>query len=64
MLDAEAYPRGPNGLAAMCRDKIAELEAKRESLPRSERKAINSRLRSCRMLLKFATTRAGYDPGA
>jgi hypothetical protein len=60
----EDYPPGPTGLAAMCRDKITELEAERETLPRSERKAINLRLQSCLMLLRFATTRAGYVTAA
>jgi hypothetical protein len=56
----EDYPPGPTGLAEMCRDKIAELEAAREAASGPERKAINRRLQSCRLLLKFATTRAGY----
>jgi hypothetical protein len=60
MLDADAYPRGPNGLAALCKDQIAELEAQRKKLPRAEREAINRRLHTCRMLLKWCQTRAGY----
>lgn len=61
MPDIEDYPRGPNGLAALCRDSIAELEAKRDALPRSERKPVNRRLHEVRKLLRFCETRAGYD---
>lgn len=59
-LDINAYPSGPDGMAALCRDRIAELEALKAKAARSERAGINRQLHTCRTLLKFATTRAGY----
>lgn len=58
----EEYPRGPNGLAALCADKIEELTALRDTLPRSERKPVNQHLHTVRQMLRWCKTRAGYEP--
>lgn len=58
--DYEKYPRGPNGMARLCEDQIAELLAERESLPRSERRPINQHLHTVRQMLAWCKTRAGY----
>jgi hypothetical protein len=47
-------------MAAKFREQIAELEADRALLPRSERKPINQRLHMVRGLLRWCETRAGY----
>lgn len=53
-------PIGPTGMARECEKTIARLTAERDALPRSERKAINRRLREVRYLLAFCKSRAGY----
>jgi hypothetical protein len=60
MRDEADYPHGPNGMAMSCEDKIAELLAEREKLPRSERKPINQRIHLLRDVLAWCKTRAGY----
>ncbi|MBV1692180.1 hypothetical protein KRR38_33655 [Novosphingobium sp. G106] len=61
MLDPSDYPPGPNGMAQLCEDRIAELEAKRAAAKtRAERKPINRQLHTVRQLLRFAVSRAGY----
>jgi len=47
-------------MARLCEDKIAELEALRADLPRSERSGFNMHLHTVRRFLRFAKTRAGY----
>lgn len=59
----EGYPQGPNGMAQACEDTIAELEAQRLTVARSERRAINQRLHTIRELLAWSKTRAGYSNG-
>lgn len=56
------HPRGPNGLARVCEERIAELEAHRHALPRSERRPINQRLHALRQWLTWCKTRQGYEP--
>lgn len=60
MARRDGYPEGPNGMARACEDTIAELEAKRLTVPRSERRGINQRLHAIRELLAWCKTRAGY----
>ena len=65
-LDQSAYPRGPWGMARFCEHRIAELEAARAGLPRSERRPVNQHLHTLRGLLRFAKSRRGYvePPGS
>lgn len=61
MIDVQSYLPGPNGMAQLCEDKIAELEAQLAGArTRTERSPINKHLHIVRGLLKFAKTRAGY----
>lgn len=60
MLNPDDYERGPNGMARLCEDQIAELLAKRKALPRSERRPINQHLHTVRRMLAWCKTRAGY----
>ncbi|MEO7384911.1 MAG: hypothetical protein ABIU18_08260 [Novosphingobium sp.] len=64
MSRADDYPQGPNGMAQACENIIAELEAKRLTVPRSERRLLNERLHSLRELLAWCKTRAGYEEPA
>lgn len=60
-IDRAAYPSGPNGLARLCEDRIAELiEQRAECQSSAERKPINKHLHTLRELLRFAKSRAGY----
>lgn len=59
-LGAPAPPTGPYGMAKACEAKLAELQAEKDSLPRSKRKAINRRLVELRDLTEWCKTRAGY----
>lgn len=61
MLDERQYPRGPNGLADLCRDKLAELEALLPTIDDAKRaKAVRDHIAMVRRLERFAKTRAGY----
>jgi len=51
---------GPNAIARKCEETIASLEAERDALPRSERKAINQKLHNVQYILRWCKTRAGY----
>ena len=53
-------PRDLNSIAKDIRARIAEMEAEKAVLPRSERRPINRRLHSLRGLLEWAKTRQGY----
>lgn len=53
-------PTGPYGIAKACEDTIARLERERESLPRSEKKAVNRRIHQLRQMARWCKTRAGY----
>lgn len=50
----------PNLLAEKVEGLIADLEAQRAKAKRSERKSLNSRLHTARILLRWAKSRAGY----
>lgn len=56
----EELPKGPNGLARVCEEQIAALEARKAGLPRSERKPLNQHLHTLQQLLAWCKTRAGY----
>jgi hypothetical protein len=61
MVDRNDYPPGPNGLALLCADRIAELEQERAiAATRDEKRAINKHLHLCRDMLRWCKTRAGY----
>lgn len=60
MLDPDRET-GPNAVARLCEETIAQLLAERELLPRSERKPINQKLHNVRRVLQFCKTRAGYN---
>jgi len=62
MAKVDDYPQGPNGMARACEDQIAELEAQKLTVPRSQRRPINQRLHAIRELLAWCKTRAGYVP--
>lgn len=60
-LNPDDYERGPNGMARLCEDRIAELEAERaECRTRDERRPINQQLHTARQMLRWCKTRAGY----
>lgn len=60
-LDVDAYDPGPNGLARLCEDRIAELKASlAQCRTRDERKPINKHLHTLRHMLRWCRTRAGY----
>ena len=60
-INRDDYPHGPNGMARLLEDRIAELEAHRaECRTREERKPFNKQLHAVRGLLRFAKSRAGY----
>ena len=54
-------PTGPYGIAKACEAKIAELEAERSALPKSQRKAITAQLQSLRTTMRWCRSRAGYE---
>lgn len=57
----DGYPRGPNGLADVCRDQLAEIDAALAAKPsKVEAAKLRRRRATCKMLIGFATTRAGY----
>lgn len=58
-------PGGPTAMAAHLEDKITELNAQREvATSRAERSSLNKHLHSCKDLLAWCKTRAGYrGPG-
>jgi hypothetical protein len=56
MLDPDAYPPGPNGLAKLCEDRISELVGQRAALPRSEQQPINQQLQQVRQILDCCRT--------
>lgn len=60
-LNADDYPSGPNGMALVLRDRIAELEqAKGECANKAERREINQALHAQRDLLRWVKTRVSY----
>lgn len=61
----DGYPRGPNGLADLCRDQLVEIDAALAAKPsKVEAAKLRRRRATCKMLIGFATTRAGYvKPG-
>lgn len=53
----------PNALAELCVEQIAKLSAEKKAAKSDRvRKALALRMKSCRTLLRFAKTRAGYSP--
>lgn len=63
-LSAADYPSGPNGMARLCEDRLAELaEQKAAARSRTERSAINKQMHTLRGLLAWAKSRQGYDDG-
>jgi hypothetical protein len=59
--DQDKYPPGPNGLARLCEDRIAELEAAKAACrSREERRPINQHLHTLRDMLRWCRSRAGY----
>jgi hypothetical protein len=60
LMHKQGEPRGPNELARACEAQIAELEARKATLLRSERRPINQQLHTIRQLLAWCKTRAGY----
>ena len=60
-LDVGAYPSGPNGMARLCEERLAELEAPRKACRNAaERSPINKRIHVTRSMLAWAKSRAGY----
>lgn len=60
-IDATDYPSGPNGMARLCEDRIAELEAlKAACRTGTERSPINKQLFALRGWLQWCKSRAGY----
>ena len=53
-------PTGPYAVAKLCEETIAQLEAERAALPRSERRPINKRIAMLRRHRDWCRTRAGY----
>ena len=54
------HETGPNRMAEMLEERIAELMLEKAALPQSERRPINQRLHQLRNLLRWCKTRAGY----
>jgi hypothetical protein len=55
------YPRGPNGLHDLCRDEIVKIDALLAGAPtKADAKKLRSRRKTCRMMMKWCKTRAGY----
>lgn len=61
----DGYPRGPNGLHDLCRDEIVKIDAALANSPtKAEAKNLRSRRNTCRMMMNWCKTRAGYvKPG-
>jgi hypothetical protein len=60
-IKADDYPRGPDGMARLCADRLDELEGwKASARTKAERSTINKQMHSLRMLLAWCRTRAGY----
>ena len=60
-LDRDSCPSGPNGMARMCEDRIAELlEQKAECRTRAERSPINKYIHMLRNMLRWCKSRTGY----
>lgn len=62
-LDSDDYPPGPNGMAALCEARIAELEGWRKILPRAERRPVNQHIHTLRGMVRWCKSRAGYVDG-
>lgn len=60
------YPRGPNGLHDLCRDEITKIDALIDAAPtKAEAKKLRARRKTCRIMMNWCKTRAGYIiPGA
>lgn len=55
------YPRGPNGLHDLCRDELAKIDAALSTnLTKAEARKLRTRRKTCRMMMKWCKTRAGY----
>lgn len=70
MLDAmddtfAKHPPGPNGLHDVCRDELVKINAALAAdPPKAEAKKLRSRRKTCRMMMNWCKTRAGYvEPG-
>lgn len=60
-INPDDYPRGPDGMARLCADRLGELEGwKASATTKAERSTINKQMHSLRMLLAWCKTRAGY----
>lgn len=60
-LDTASYPSGPNGLARLCEDRLAELgEQLAECRTKAERRPINQHMHTLRGMLAWCKSRAGY----
>lgn len=60
-ISPDDYPRGPDGMARLCADRLAELEGfKADARTKAERRAINKQMHSLRLILAWCKTRAGY----
>ncbi len=63
MLDQEAYPCGPTGMARYIEARLTELEEQKAGRPPKEvRREINKQMHLFRDLLRWCKTRAGYVP--
>lgn len=61
-IDPDDYPRGPNGMALLIEDRIAELEGRKaECRSKQERRPINQHLHTLRGMLSWCKSRAGYE---
>lgn len=55
------YPRGPNGLHDLCRDELVKIDAALATNPtKAEASKLRSRRKTCRMMMNWCKTRAGY----
>jgi hypothetical protein len=60
-LDASAYPKGPKGMAALCADRLAELQGQLgEVRTKAGRSAINKHIHLLKGLIRWSKSRAGY----
>lgn len=62
-IDEADFPKGPNGLAALCEARIEELERWKRILPKCERRPINQQLHTLQGMVKWCKSRAGYVAG-
>ena len=52
---------GPNGMAIVCRDKLAEIKTELEvCTDKEQRKALNKHAHLLKRLIRFCETRVGY----